>query len=514
MRGYPQSLKSYLVNGFKHGFSIQSLQSNNAHAVKNLLSAQQFPQVVDNKIRKELQLGRFSGPYHVSPYQHFIISPLGVREKKTPGEYRIIHNLSFPYDETSVNAAVPRQCASVTYASITDAAKHVVDMGRHCFLAKTDIKSAFRIIPVHPRDRHLLGFKWQGLLYFDNCLPMGCSSSCRIFETFSSSLEWIITQRLPSVRVVHVLDDFLFIASSYELCQHALNNFLELCADIGVPIAPDKMMGPAQFLPFVGIQLDTNHMTASLPMDKVHKFMQVISTLISSKSVTLKQTQSLCGMLNFACGVIAPARAFSRRLYDLGIHLSKSYHKVRVNCQVKQDLEVWQHFLQNYNGTTLLLDYVWLSNGDLQLYTDASTTIGFGGVFVNRWFHGTWSDRCRGINIAILELYPICLALHMWADLLSNKCITIHSDNMSVVYIINSFTSKEQTLMLLLRNIALISMRYNILIRAKHIPGVKNTISDLLSRDQVHRAKTQAPYLEDLATPIPAQWTLDEWLNV
>ena len=314
---------------------------------------------------------------------------------------------------------------------------------------------------------------------------MGCSSSCRIFETFSTSLEWIIAQRLPKVRVLHVLDDFLFIASSYDLCLDALNTFLKVCEDIGVPIAPEKTMGPEQTLPFVGIQLDTNKMSASLPTDKVEKFQQVIDQFISSKSVTLKQTQSLSGMLNFACGVIAPARAFSRRLYDLGIGLAKPYHKVRVNNQVKKDLTVWKHFLEHYNGTTLLLDYVWLNNNDLQLYTDASTTIGFGGMFGSKWFHGVWSNRCRGMNIAILELYPICLALHLWAETLCNRCLTINSDNMSVVCILNSFTSKEDTLMLLLRKLALLTMRNNILIRAKHIPGKLNIITDFLSRDQV-----------------------------
>ena len=217
-------------------------------------------------------------------------------------------------------------------------------------------------------------------------------------------------------------------------------------------------------------------------------------------------------MLNFACGVIAPARAFSRRLYDLGIRLAKPYHKVRVNNQVKQDLTVWQLFLQHYNGSTLLLDYKWLSNRDIQLYTDACTTIGFSGVFGNKWFHGIWSDRCCGLNIAILELYPICLALHMWAALLQNKCLTINSDNMSVVCVLNTFTSKELSLMVLLRKLALLTMRHNILIRAKHIPGSLNVITDLLSRDQVPQAKVRAPHLEDTATLVPSQWTLDKWL--
>ena len=513
LQGYNSYLRSYLVNGFQFGFSIHSLQANNSTSTNNLKSAQSFPSVIHAKIIKELQLGRFSGPYDVSPYDDYVVSPLGVREKKTPGEFRIIHNLSYPYDDTSVNAAVPRHCATVNYASIADAAKHVVEMGQHCFLAKTDVKSAFRIIPVHPDDRHLLGFRWQGLLYFDNCLPMGCSSSCRIFETFSTSLEWIISQRLHHVRVVHVLDDFLFIASSYDRCLHALNTFISICEDIGVPIAPDKTVGPEQSLPFVGIQLDTNDMTASLPLDKVHKFKQVISQFLLSSTVTLKQTQSLCGMLNFACGVIALARAFSRRLYDLGVGLSKPYYKVRVNKHVKQDLTVWRYFLDHYNGTTLLLDYKWLSCQDLQLYTDASTTIGFGGTFGDRWFHGTWSDTYIGSNIAILELYPICLALHLWAELLSNQCLTINSDNMSVVCVLNSFTSKEHTMMILLRRLALLTMQHNILIRAKHIPGSLNVITDFLSRNQVQKAKDNAPYLQDTATPIPDCWTLDRLLT-
>ena len=41
------------------------------------------------------------------------------------------------------------------------------------FLAKTDIKNAFRIIPIHPRDYHLLGIKWNGSYYYDHCIPMG-----------------------------------------------------------------------------------------------------------------------------------------------------------------------------------------------------------------------------------------------------------------------------------------------------------------------------------------------------
>ena len=107
------------------------------------------------------------------------------------------------------------------YATIDDVIRLIKSLGKGCFLAKTDIKSAFRIIPVSPNDFPLLGMEWQGKFYFDKCLPMGCSSSCNIFETFSTALEWIAMNKLNASAVIHILDDFIFIAPSKEKCQGA-----------------------------------------------------------------------------------------------------------------------------------------------------------------------------------------------------------------------------------------------------------------------------------------------------
>ena len=78
---------------------------------------------------------------------------------------------------SSVNDFIPEECSSVHYASIIDAISVIKRKGAGCFMAKTDVKSAFRIIPIHPNDFALLGMKWQNAYYFDRCLPMGCSSS-------------------------------------------------------------------------------------------------------------------------------------------------------------------------------------------------------------------------------------------------------------------------------------------------------------------------------------------------
>ena len=81
-----------------------------------------------------------------------------------------------------------------------------------------------------------------------------------------------------------------------------------------------------------------------------------------------------------------------------------TFHHVKISKQVKLDLQVWKDFMTYHNRKTFLLDYIWISNDQLHLFTDASTTIGFGGYFQDKWFHGKWSDACKGLNIAFLEL--------------------------------------------------------------------------------------------------------------
>ena len=59
-------------------------------------------------------------------------------------------------------------------------------------LAKLDVKSAYRIVPVHPEHRSiLLGMQWQGQVQVDAALPLVCSRPQRfstLWQTFWSGL--------------------------------------------------------------------------------------------------------------------------------------------------------------------------------------------------------------------------------------------------------------------------------------------------------------------------------------
>ena len=169
-------------------------------------------------------------------------SSLGIVPKKDPSEFRIIQQLSYPHG-TSANDNIPDAHSSVHYASISDAIAVLKSLGAGCFLAKTDIESAFRIIPIHPSNFPLFGMTWDNQFYFDVCLPMGLSSSCQVFEACSSSLEWISVHRFDASGVLHILDDILFIARTEEQCRTDLNNFLRMCIISACPLLRKKLVG-------------------------------------------------------------------------------------------------------------------------------------------------------------------------------------------------------------------------------------------------------------------------------
>lgn len=52
--------------------------------------------IVRDKTAKEVAVGRVLGPFEAYPLPNFSISPLGVVPKKAPGEFCLIHHLSYP----------------------------------------------------------------------------------------------------------------------------------------------------------------------------------------------------------------------------------------------------------------------------------------------------------------------------------------------------------------------------------------------------------------------------------
>ena len=84
--------------------------------------------------------------------------------------------------------------------------------------------------------------KWRGLYYYDRCLPMGCSSSCKTFEAFNTAIEWIARHKFDVDELLDLLDDFLFVSATYIQCQSNLNRFLVCAANLAIQVSMQKCL--------------------------------------------------------------------------------------------------------------------------------------------------------------------------------------------------------------------------------------------------------------------------------
>ncbi|VDI80146.1 Hypothetical predicted protein [Mytilus galloprovincialis] len=213
----------------------------------------------------------------------------GLVPKKEEGSFRLIHDLSFPKGD-SVNSWTPIEFTSVSYQNIETVIDLVQEFGLNCLMSKADILEAFRLVPVHSSEYHLLGFKWQNLFYYDAALPMGASASCQLFECFSTALQWILNTKFEINGMSHLLDDFFFVGKAgTNECSIALNTFLALAEKLGVPIKDEKTQTPTTCITIYGIEIDSQSMIARLPQDKIEKVLGLLTKFkwVSSESLKL-----------------------------------------------------------------------------------------------------------------------------------------------------------------------------------------------------------------------------------
>ncbi|VDI44723.1 Hypothetical predicted protein [Mytilus galloprovincialis] len=253
---------------FKHGCSAcggPRLPTDS----KKLKSAIERPDILLKKIKKEIDAGRVAGPFKFRPIPTLRISPLGLVPKGKDGQFRVIHNLSYP-ENSSVNDFIdPKKC-SVVYSNIDDAVDVIKLYGNKTLASKSDVRSAFRLLPISPIDFDLLGFKINQEFYFDKSLPFGASISCALFNKFASFLHWAVSVRQSEGAIVHYLDDFLFLGRGGTCqCADLLHTFKVICNDLGIPLADEKTISPTTRLTFLGVEIDTSDMTLRLPSDKL-----------------------------------------------------------------------------------------------------------------------------------------------------------------------------------------------------------------------------------------------------
>ena len=526
MKDHPdKEFAAYITSGIEQGFRLGYQRREVPHlqqASGNMSTPE--PEIVTSYLDRETSLGRMGRVKEGSkPTRNIHISPMGMIPKKNrPGKWRLIVDLSSPKG-ASVNDGISAAWSSLAYSTVDHLAEIILSMGRGAHMVKADIKEAYRMVPVHPADRDLLGVRWGKEVFVDRVLPFGLRSAPKIFSAVADAAQWILCQQGVSP-ILHYLDDFIWVSKSHAEAAAKKERVVATCKRLGIPLEPIKLVGPTTCLPYLGIEVDTEAMQLRLPLEKLSKLRSLLDIVAGKKAMSKRELQSLVGLLQHATKVVKPGRSFMRRIHALlaqdGGHIRPD-HFIRLNIATRADILWWQTFIEEWNGISLM----WVTNTqepDIRVVSDASGSWGCGAHCLPQWFAFQWTPELRTESIQVKELFPVVAAAALFGRQWKGKVVQFVVDNKAVVDILKEGYSRESHLMHMIRMLVFFACHFQFWWTAEHIPGRENTLADAISRNNLELFLTQASPTPGEPAIVPSAladmlsqnttWTSTNWI--
>jgi hypothetical protein len=191
--------------------------------------------IIDVEIDKLLKKGIITPS---KPESAQFISPIFTTPKKD-GSHRVIFNLK------TLNKSV------AYYHFKMDTLETAIRlMTPCCFMTSIDLKDAYYSVPIAPEHQKYLKFMWRDQLYVFTCLPMGLTSSPRIFTKLLKPVFATLRSKFGHSSLGYI-DDSLNLEDSYTEAERATLHAVELLISLGFTIHPEKsIVTPTQVIEF------------------------------------------------------------------------------------------------------------------------------------------------------------------------------------------------------------------------------------------------------------------------
>lgn len=466
--------REFLLKGIEFGFRVTNVDSEIKNVeLPNHPSAIKFSDLVEKELLHQIGLGN----YVKSTVKPCIVSPLGAIPKEDGG-VRIIHDGSRPLGSALNDYAMLSKVRFQTF----DEALRLATPGS--FLAKVDLKAAYRSVLINPCEYKMTGIKWcftgdSSYTYlFDTRLPFGARLAPSCFHRLTQAVRRFMA-RQGFKNIIAYLDDFLIIEDSRERCAAGQMCLISLLIRLGFAISWAKVVGPCQSITFLGLIIDTNECVVTLESHKVDNLSNELLKFRSKNRASKRQLQSLAGKLNWACQAVRGGRFFLRRILDLIGGLRANNHKFKLTKDFNDDLCWWLDYIRVFNGK------VYFRQGDTAVVHTDSCNVGAGVFFQGDWEYFNWSvdaPNYQSHHINYKEVMAIVLACHRWGESWCNRHVKVITDSTVACAIINKGTCKDPLVMMALRRLFWLQVTLNFSLSAIHIPGVLNEIPDCISR--------------------------------
>lgn len=393
---------------------------------------------------KEVRLERWSKPFGTELFEGMYAAPIGIKAKKATGKKRLIIDQSHePYSPNSfipkTRPDIPNDTLANLGAALLKARANHPD--QDLVVWKSDVKSAYRLMPMHPLWQMRQVVTVDGQFHVDRCNCFGNRAGGWVWASFISLVLWIgVNVKGLEDLFGYVDDDF-----SWELADNLLYyppydknlpakqvKYLELWDELGIPHEEDKQLFGKQ-LCIIGFEVDPNHMYIKLPDDRREELLNEIMDLVTlNKAYSLTYYEGLAGLLNWTLDVYPLLRPGLSALYSdikkltrLKEEIPGEKIRIRPSHETCQELGWVARHLLHIGGIDILRSREWgPEDADFHVYTTACLT-GIGLFFpsLNLGLQMRAEDL-RG-RVSYLKTYAVLCALSTAVSLLDTPSLRL-----------------------------------------------------------------------------------------
>ena len=354
-----------VVRGLKHGFWPWA-DTDDSNLPATYDGSRERPPVrgkekvefIRQQRDEEVELGRWSEPFGTELLPGMHASPITAVPKSTPGKFRlIIDQSSGPH---ALNSTIPKSQVKVKLDNIHDLGTMLIAVrkehpGRRIILFKSDVKSAYRQLPIHPFWQMKQVVTIDGQRHIDRCNTFGNRGGGWIWDSFASLVNWIgIEKKNISGLLGYVDDNFSWEFEGNTKYYKPYKKFLpakqarllELWDELGIPHDEEKQLSGSP-LTILGYEVDANAMTIKIPDEKKAKVIESIRNYAhEGTSYTLRELQSVAGSTNSLLSLYPHMRSGLRGLFDEMSRKEGSSTKLVVSKSVARNLSKLAEYLE------------------------------------------------------------------------------------------------------------------------------------------------------------------------
>ena len=304
--------------------------------------------------------------------------------------------------------------------------------------------------------------------------------------------------------VLSYLDDFGGCANegnhhkSTRAGDFSFLHFLSLARHVGCVIAPEegKTDRPTRFAQiYLGFEVVCKELCVRLDAERIKSMVALMDGLMSRATISVKELQSLIGLLVFAAVVIPGARFAYSGLLDKVRSLkgrAPKSHLLAVDKVFKDDCEMYKTLMHRMNGLGVVQGarrpcVRW------EAYSDASF-LGWcywaeAGHYKDAEWPRPWLKsriglltKFKDIFICELEAWGVLFMCRDLMCLCAHGLLHIHCDNAPVVAMLRRHTARSSRCAPIIREIEFLSALYDCELCVHHVRTYDNTLADLGTR--------------------------------